>query len=168
MLIDHDQEEANKTYAEMIVSLFKKYTTDKVRFFQGGSRRFGWVTKYSDWDYFVYIHPNIRVIVIKALAMFGIKEVKNDYSHVGSLYGNESETIHVCIFNDQDEWRMARDEHIKVEEWLKDKPLIVEYIKQVKFMGIKGNVLYKSLTNQMKGYDADKPLWPKAKGDVPF
>ena len=106
-------------------------------FFLGGSTRFGYASKDSDIDFFVYPDsPPSEDELYHLLFVNGFRKVEGmdlDHDGYGGLtYYNKKFNIHVIVSPTLQEWEELRNKHEKIDKFVTDNPKIVEFIKGFK------------------------------------
>lgn len=137
---------------------------DDVQFFIGGSRRFGYYTKQSDLDIFFYV-PKIFIeassvlnyvengensgakTLLEALTLDGLMSEKRESKYHNKSFGFKTQLfglgVDLIIFEGELEaFSDLRDEHAKIETFLKENPMVVRAYRD---LPVKGAVKYNHL-----------------------
>ena len=114
-------------------------------FFPGGSRRFGYHHVESDIDYIVGIKdPEEFRRLINSLEHSKFHNVSPHSTYMGTTFGWYG-LIHVVILASEKAFNACKQEHLDVDKLLRDEPEYIEFAKEMKASGVKGDVIFKSL-----------------------
>ncbi len=84
-------------------------SSNGIKWFQGGSRRFGYNNGHSDVDYFIYTHDTSVMINLSEVG-FELPTMHLEKRYPAISYSFQ-DLIHVCIIREQCEFDNLRTEH---------------------------------------------------------
>lgn len=119
----------------------------EVKFFLGGSARFGYANSNSDIDFFVYPvkmpYPNELYHLLYSNG-FLLTDEKDHDGYGGELYHNQKYNIHVIVLSDLEEWESLKKKHELVDDYVTKHPDILKFIKTMKGKNvqIKGKYIF--------------------------
>lgn len=138
------------------------YSDAKIYTFLGGSQRFGYATKKSDTDFFVYVYgllnpfdninsPLTLIDDFRGYMYFNDFRIdSNDHEHYPDadfLFKHKYQNIHVVVILSESAWETLEYRHKRIAKYLEDNPQVVSFIKELKtrIPDIKGSAIYKIL-----------------------
>ena len=138
-----------EAFANIIISMIEKETEEKIKFFIGGSRRFGWYNKDSDIDIFIYTPSKTIQKIDKFLISEGFSR-NNDtalmYETWFLQFSDSHHLIHINITDAKYQYSKLKSEHDKLEKFLEKKSELKAMIKSIKKeYNIKGKDIYRLL-----------------------
>ena len=136
------------------------YQSIKIHCFLGGSQRFGYATKKSDTDFFVYVnnsfmdhHNSLSSIDdFKGYMFFNDFVIDSDnsehYPNADLLFKHKYQNIHVVVILSESTWEVLRDRHRGIAEYLENNNQVTEFITRLKnsIPEIKGGTIYRILS----------------------
>ena len=124
-----------------------EFLKKEISFFLGGSRRFGYHSEDSDFDYFVLKEPRIALILTK----MGFDLIKSDYKmecHFRMKFGHNSIDV---ILLDSTEYHLLLIRHQQIEDEIKEKfspealKFLRDFKRRIKPLGVTGSHVFESL-----------------------
>jgi len=128
------------------------FKENHIRYFIGGSERFGYKSIFSDIDFFALMHDPLNY-PLNHYNLFSLPhtETHNDmYTYNNTQFSFLGGLIHLTIFDPgvyhkQEDFSALEEEHYNIEKLLADNPKIRLLISHLKRMNIKGAEIYRAM-----------------------
>jgi hypothetical protein len=144
-------------FSGIMEKAFREFLTDEgYDNFLAGSRRFGYDTPFSDLDIIILAEGHKEGLLNQFLLSNGFMMEGNAYTKSMSTVWRLGKTIHVCVFTDAKEFIALREEHLAVEEALKNSPILKAFINEIRpYLRMSGAELYRSILRTFEGTEVE-------------
>lgn len=107
--------------------------------FAGGSRRFGYYTKNSDADFFVYASSKNKEKILSTLENIGfVYNGANSYTSELSMMYTFKGIINIGIYNDKRQFNEEKERNDIVARYLTENLEIIKLLQLIKYNSIRG------------------------------
>jgi predicted nucleotidyltransferase len=129
--------------------------------FIAGSKRFGYDNTNSDLDIVVYAESPLRLTGIEILlSKAGFTRESVSYTDQMSSVWRLGQILHILIMENIDEFEKLREEHLAVAEALKENPVLLKFIQELKpyLPHVKGSEVYRAILAALAGQEIEISL----------